>query len=248
MSYRFLTSAALLILSAVSSSAEVNVWRSADGSRVMEAELVSLEGDTVTMKDKYGKDLVFTLDKLAAEDQARVRKEAESLKPKPHAFPKLEAFEVFQLGADIDQTAAAVKRVPGIGGGLPKELLGRTGLNGVYSFRAGGVDWSLYFGFDASESLTEVSLYGPEVDVGSPGGLRPHAEAIRPMLRALAGQPLQSRPPPPAETLAEGAAYFSESWGGNGRYYHLGVGKLEGKLRCVVRLNGVAPPEKKVEK
>ena len=247
MFHRFLLSAAVLTLAANSAEAGVALWRSADGNRTMEAELVSLDGDTVTMKDKHGKNLVFTLDKLAAADQERARKEAEKLKPKPPPAPKLEAFEVFQLGADIDETADAVKRVPGAGGGLPKELLGRTGLNGVYSIKAGGVEWSFYFGFDAFDSLTEVSLYGPEVPADTPGGLRAHAEAIRPMLTALAGQPLHAQPPPPADTLAEGSAWFSESWGGKDRYYHLGVGKLEGKLRCVVRLNNIAPPEKKAE-
>lgn len=227
-----------------SALAETSLWRSADGTRTMEAELVSLNGDVVTMRDKLGKELVFTLDKLAGPDQARVKKEADSLRAKPASFAKLEVFDGFHLGAGIDETAAAARRAPGVGGGLPKELLGRTGLNGVYSLKAGGVDWSLYFGFDATESLTEVSLHGPEVAAESPGGLRAHAEAIRPMLTALAGEPLHRQPPPPVETIAEGSAYFSESWGGNGRYYHLGVGKLEGKLHCVVRMNNIAPPKK----
>lgn len=236
--------AVFLALLTVSAQAETRLWHSADGTRTMEAELVSLKGEVVTMKDRQGKELVFTLDKLGTADQALVKKEAENLKPKPPSAAKLEAFEGFQLGNDIDETTAALKRVPGIGGGLPKELLGRTGINGVYSLKAGGVDWSFYFGFDAAESLTEVSLYGPEVAVENPGALRPHAEAIRPMLSALAGPPLNAQAPPPIETIAEGSAFFSESWGGSGRYYHLGVGKLEGKLRCVVRLNNTAPPEK----
>jgi hypothetical protein len=248
MIHRFIFSASLLIPSVFPAAGEASVWRSADGSRTMEAELVSLHGDTVTMKDRQGKALVFALDKLAAADQERVRKEAEKLKPKPPPVPKLEAFDVFRLGADIDETAAAAKRVPGVGGGLPTALLGRTGINGVYSLKAGGVEWALYFGFDASESLTEVSLYGPEVPLDTPVGLRAHAEAIRPMLTALAGQPLHAQPPPPIESIAEGSAYFSESWGGPGRYYHLGVGKLDGKLHCVARLNNIAPPEKKAEK
>ena len=248
MPHRLNAPAIILALLAVSASAGTSVWRSADGARTMEAELVSLVGNTVTMKDKQGRDLVFALDKLAAEDQARVKKEAENLKPKPAPAPKLEAFDVFQLGAGIDETAAAAKRVPGVDGGLPTALLGRTGINGVYSFKSGGVEWALYFGFDASDSLTEVSLYGPEVPLDKPSGLRAHAEAMRPMLTALAGRPLNAKPPPPIEAIADGSAYFSESWGGPGRYYHLGVGKLDGKLHCVARMNNIAPPEKKAEK
>lgn len=243
MPERFHLLAILLALLSIPARAEMRAWRSADGTRTMEAELVSLKGDVVTMKDKRGMALVFTLDKLGVEDQARLKKEAENLKPQPKSPSKLEAFDVFQLGAGIDETASAAKRVPGVIGGLPKELLGRTGINGVYSLKAGGVEWSLYFGFNKAESLTEVSLHGPEVPADAPGGLRAHAEAIRPMLTALAGEPLHAAPPPPVETLAEGSAYFCESWGGDGRFYHLGVGKLNGQLHCVVSMNGIAPPE-----
>ena len=64
------------------------------------------------------------------------------------------------------------------------------------------------------------------------------------MLTALAGEPLNKQAPPPIETIAEGSAYFSESWAGHGRYYHLGLGKMDGVLHCVVRMNNISPPKK----
>lgn len=235
------------LLAAVSATAGTRMWRSADGSRTMEAELVSLTGDVVTMRDKSGRELVFTLDKLAAPDQARVKSEAAALAANPPAKPvaRLEVFDGFRLGASIDETAAAAKRAPGVAGGLPDQLLGRTGINGVYSVKAGGVDWSLFFGFSTTESLTDVSLHGPDVPADAPEGLKAQAAAIRPLLDALAGKALHAEAPPPVESIAEGAIAFTESWGaGDGRYFHLGVGKLDGKLHCVVRLNGIAPPKR----
>lgn len=242
MDLRFHFSALVALLWPLAASAELRLWRSADGSRTMEAEFVSLAGDVVTMKDKSGKEMVFTLDKLAEADQKRLKAEAASHAAKPKPAPRLAVFDGFQLGTGIDETAAAARRAPGIKGGLPDQLLGRTGINGVYSLPAGGVDWSLYFGFSAAESLTDVSLHGPDVPAENPSGLKAHAEAIRPLLNALAGPPLHAAPPPAVDSIAEGAIAFTESWGAEGRYYHLGVGKLDGKLHCVVRFNGIAPP------
>ncbi len=114
-------------------------------------------------------------------------------------------------------------------------------MNGIYSIDAGGLPWSFYFGFSALETLTDVSLHGPEVAAESAAQVEAHAAKLRPLLTALAGEPLTTAPLVKADALAEGKIEFAEVYEHGSKFYFLGIGKLDGKVCCVVRCTGEPP-------
>lgn len=243
----------LLLLSLLSASSPLSaapsvlrVWKSADGSKSIQAAFVSLDGQTVTMRLPGGQKTSFALDKLSPSDQNEIRALAAKSgsgggAPVASDGGKFTAFDAFTLGSTIDQTTAAVKTVQGAKSGIAEQLMGRTGLNGIYSIEAGGLSWNYFFGFSALETLTDVSLHGPEVDQASAAKVEEHAARIRPLLTAVAGEPLTASPFVKADKLGEGKIEFAEVYEHGSKFYLLGIGKLDGKVCCVVRCTGEVP-------
>lgn len=214
-------------------------WRSADGSRTITGAFTSLNGEVLTLTTREGKSLTFTLDKLDAASQQRARAMAKAAIPPPE---RLTAFDGFTLGASIDETGKAVKKVPGVKGSLPPELLGRTGLNGVFSITVAGIPLAYYFGWSANDTLTDISLHGPGQAADAAGDAAAQAAKLRKLLTDQFGEPMLSVAFPEADTLTEGKSFFNEAWQANGRYIYLGAGKLDGKISCVLRCTNQPPP------
>jgi thiol-disulfide isomerase/thioredoxin len=78
-------------------SAEMRAWANAEG-KVIEGELVRIQGDQVTMKLRNGKTVTFAKDKLSAADQ-KYLETAEVAAAKPVEAPKVATTEPAETGA-----------------------------------------------------------------------------------------------------------------------------------------------------
>lgn len=222
---------------------EFPAWRSADGTRTLTGAFASLKGNVLTLTTREGKPLTFTLDKLdeAGQQRARALAKAAAIPPVEH----LAAFDGFTLDGSIDATGKAVGKIPGVKGSLPPELLGRTGLNGIFSVTIAGIPWAYYFGWSANDTLTDISLHGPAQAPDAGAAVADHAARLRKLLTAQFGDPLMTVPFPAMDSLGEGKSFLCEAWQNDDRYIYLGAGKIDGKISCVLRCTKQAPPIQK---
>ncbi|MGE9268823.1 MAG: SHD1 domain-containing protein [Verrucomicrobiales bacterium] len=225
--FLFVTSASLLF-------AETRTWRDRSGERSFEAEYVSHDEENVTLK-RQGEEITFAITKLHPADAAWLRK----LNKEGEEVSQGSAFDSLNFGDSretVEKKLAASKVVKS---GVDSGLFGRTGLNGVYQTtqKIGGLPCYLYFGWDGTQCLKEVTLRSETVDESSyDSSVKATWSEMIDLLKTLYGKPMSAATYPSAHQLEEGAFLGSHLWRTpEGNSVLMGTGNERGKYGVVVR-------------
>ena len=217
-------------------------WTSQDGAKKLEARFVKLRGEMVTLQPlKDPKPTTFPLKLLSTPDQELARRFGEFF-PEGAPAEEIPVLSLFHPGASMDEVEKIVKGCKELTGGLPKELLGRTGLNGVYTIKVAGEPFQLFFGWDESNNLLDVSLHsGPVNEEGYETQARKVWAKYRQILLARHGVPNPDLGYPSVDSFHDGQVMFSDWWQEEGGNYGLGMGRAEGKVAIIIRLTKQPP-------
>ncbi len=152
----------LLFAATLNAAAAPRSWKSADGQRSVKGELVTRNAITVTIRRSADfREVTIPLDQLSLEDRAwlNTNRPLPGTAPVP-ALPKLTFTPLITFGESRTQVLAKLKTNKEFKATIAETLMGRTGLNGVYSTheKIGGLDASLYFDWDESGNLKEITI------------------------------------------------------------------------------------------
>jgi hypothetical protein len=156
------TIVALLFAATLGATAAPRAWKSADGQRSVKGEFVSRNAKAVTIRRSADfRDVAIPLDQLFPEDLTwlNANHPLPGTAPVP-ALPTLLFEPLITFGESRAQVLAKLKTNKDFKATIAETLMGRTGLNGVYRTREkiGGPNASLYFDWDESGNLKEVTL------------------------------------------------------------------------------------------
>ena len=216
-------------------------WTSEDNTRKLEARFVRLRGEMLTLLPKDKPAMVFPLKLLATPDQ-EIARTFGTLFPDGVPDERITVLSMFRPGSTMAEVQEAVRGCKELTGGLPKELLGRTGLNGVYSVQVAGQSFHLFFGFDETDRLTDVSLHGAPLDAAEfDQAARKSWAKARQILLAQFGAPGLTLGYPDSNSFAADQVMFSDWWLDGKGNHALGIGKTDHKLMVVIRLTNQQP-------
>lgn len=196
---------------------EIRTWTNPDGSKTFKAEFIRRDSNTVTLRPIGGRELNMGLDKLHADDQSWLKTnhptEAEA---KAAEVPDDAAvFDTLKFGDDRETVTAKLKASKMVETNLSSTFFGRTGINGIYRtvHPIGGLHCYLFFDWDESDRLKEISLRTEDKAVGEYDSvLKPCWQALTELIVPIYGKPLQTTPMPVASQLADGQMMASHLW------------------------------------
>jgi hypothetical protein len=192
---RILT-AQLLLLTALPLAAETRAWRSADGTRSIEALFVKRDESSVTVLRSDRREVVIPLDKIHPDDREWLNKRhpLAAAGPEP-AEAATGVFDTLVFGDSRARVQDKLMASTLIECTLPETMLARTGLNGVFRTRGkvGGRQALLYLDWCENGGLMEIMLKtGPPAGDESDPGLEVCWKAYIELLTSRHGQPLQA--------------------------------------------------------
>lgn len=207
--------------------AESRKWRSKDGSKFIVAELVKHDSLTVTVKRVDGK--IFTLGKndLHSDDVDFLKKvpmsastptPGNSSSPRATARPVTDdqaVFDTLKLGDSRQTVVAKIKASKLLELTVDEVYLGRFGLNGSYRTKQtiGGLKCLLYFGWDESGRLQELSLQTqPQAQSSYQSLLKDTWKELIQLMTTLHGKSLQDAPYPDASDLPIDSSLSTHLW------------------------------------
>ncbi len=207
--------------------AETRTWKSKDGGKFLVAEYVSHTRGTVTVKRPDGK--LFTLNRsdLQEEDTkflASLPNPTDSTPaPSPNktnvAAPQgaedAAVFDNIKLGDSHKEVVEKIKASKLLELTVDEIYLGRVGLNGSYRTKStiGGLKCLLYFDWDSTGSLKEVTLQTQPQPLSEYQGLLQSTwkELVK-LMTSLHGAPLQNANFPAASILQNDMSMSSHLW------------------------------------
>lgn len=216
----------LLILCHFSAAKE---WRDSSGNNSIEAAYLSSDGVNVTLQFENGKTKTYKLSRFHKDDQAWVaeqEKKASGTKPKQVAQGT--AFGSLNFGDSRTTVEKKLKESTIVETKLEDNLLGRTGLNGIYftKQKVGQHLFYLFFDWTKGDSLKRISLQTKPVQPDDYGSLKKSWSGMIEVLNNLHGQPVQSVTFPKKESLEDGLALNTHLWRTeNGHSVTLGTGQ-----------------------
>ena len=206
----------LLLLSALPLLAATRSWRSSDGTRSFAADFISSDGVRVTLKRSDNRIITFSLNKLHADDQAWVRRQAAPASADPdQATPEGAAFDTLEFGDDRKTVEDKLKKSGFVSASVSETLFGRTGLNGIFKTNAtiGGLHCYLYFDWTKGGALREVTLQTQPVTRSKYDTLlKANWLELTSLLSKLHGNPAQDAPYPAQADLQDGLLLGSHLW------------------------------------
>ncbi len=197
------------ILLALPATAESRMWKSSDGQRTIQGELLKRDKTNVTILREDGQEITFSLDKLHADDRKWLDKNH------PPAPPPTGVFDTLVFGDDRDEVFKKLKASNVVELIVEERFLGRFGLNGMFRTRkaAGGLHSTLFFDWTGGGGLTEVSLQTENLPISDyESKLKPCWEDYIELLTQIYGSPAQTSPLSPPEKLESGAMLASHLW------------------------------------
>ncbi|YCM44104.1 hypothetical protein V2O64_22610 [Verrucomicrobiaceae bacterium 227] len=227
-------------------------WRSADGKKSFEASYVSNDGKLVTLR-KENRIVTLSVDKLHEDDQIWINtnhpapaadsgfEDGEAGKPAvAQPAPKGAAFDTLEFGDTRKIVLEKLNASPMVDGSIAEVMLARVGLNGVYRTKQtiGGLHCHLYFDWDGSNRLKEVTLRtnGKPIDSYS-GLLKSNWSQMIELLTMLHGDPINSAGYPSSGDLQDGLILNSHLWRtDDGHSVILGTGQEGNQYSVSVRI------------
>ena len=228
----------------ISASAATRTWRSVDGTKSFEAEFVSREGKTITVRQTTGKEISFDLSKLHADDQKWINLyHPTDTSKKSNLEETTGVFDQLEFGDTRAKVSEKLKQSQLVEGKAieESELFGHGALNGVYKTRQkiGDLHASLHFTWSDDGKLTEISLQtDPLSAISYEDSLKLCWDDLILLLSDLHGAPVQSAPYPSRADVPQDAIIGSHIWklekGGTAM---LGTAKISDKYIVVVRFS-----------
>ncbi|MGL4402032.1 MAG: hypothetical protein ACRCXD_19400 [Luteolibacter sp.] len=214
LTLRFAVVLSLAIALAPTLTAEMRPWKSADGTRSIQGELVKRDASTVTLRTDAGKEVTIELSKLHP-DESKWLNLHHSLTPTAPPQDPTAFFDNLTFRDTRDTTLIKLKASKIVEMTTDETFIGRSGLNGIFKTRQkiAGLDAFLYFDWTESGKLKELTLQTdprPESDYKT--ALEPSWKEMIELLGTLYGKPVQNGPLPPPNTLADGSFMPSHLW------------------------------------
>jgi hypothetical protein len=235
----------LLIASALHLHAAPRAWKSADGLRSTEGELVSRNSTSITiLRTKDWKQLTIQLEQLDPNDRTWIN--ANHPLALANSPVQSAVFDTLAFGDSRETALAKLKASKFVEMAADETFVGRSGLNGIFRTRQkiGNLTTTLYFDWTESGKLKEISLQTDLLPAAVyQSALEPSWKEFAELLETLHGKPLQNGSFPPLATLADGSFSPSHLWkiesGGSAL---LGTARDGAKYQVVVRFT-----EKKIQ-
>lgn len=218
------------------SSAAPRTWSDSSGSRTFTAEYVSHDNENVTVKYADGSEKTFAQNILHAKDISWLKR----LNAEKNESSLGTAFDSLSFGdsrAVVEEKLAASKFVTTK---IEKAFMGRTGLNGVYETtkKIGNLACFLYFDWDESGNLKEVTLHSETVDSALyDTSLKSTWSEMIDLINILHGKAVSASSYPSAKNLEDGGILSSHLWRTKeGNSVLMGTGCEKGKFDVIVRI------------
>ena len=245
MKHRVLIIALLALLPCLSEAAP-RLWKNSNATRSFSGELIKREADKITIKmTQGGQTVVIKPEQLHKSDLEWLKQNH----PFEHEKPKLTSPEVaagcfydtLAFGDDKPTVIKKLKASPRFHSELDETFFARTGLNGTFHTTKGneffGMQASLYYGWDQSNCLDFLSLYGHESSAAQvEAKLIPTFTSMVASIDKQFGKAKSSSPKPQYAGLADGEITFTHVWPmKTGGSLLMGVGKQESNYVIVAR-------------
>lgn len=204
----------LFIASALHLHAVPRTWKSADGLRSIEGELVSRDSTSITiLRSKDWKQLTIQLQQLDPNDNIWVN----ANHPLAVANPPDQSavFDTLAFGDSRETTMAKLKASKFVEMTADETFVGRSGLNGIFRTRQkiGNLTATLYFDWTESGKLKEITLQTDLLPATAyQSALEPSWKEFAELLGALHGKPVQKGPFPQSASLTDGSFSPSHLW------------------------------------
>lgn len=240
-----------IILICSTAIATAREWRSLDGQKTFKGTHLSNDGKFVTMRNG-SQILTFSIDKLHPEDQTWIA-ENHPVKTTTSTTtssgtgstssapaPKGAAFDTLEFGDTRTIVTEKLSASNLVTSDLEEVMRARVGLNGTFYTKetVGGLHCYLYFGWNDSSLLNEVTLRTKEQPTSSyNSALKNNWQELAQLLDLIHGKPLQASNYPNKNELQDGLILGSHLWRTEaGHSVLLGTGQTGTKYSVVVRI------------
>jgi len=208
-------------------AAESRKWRNKDGSKFIQADYVSHNQFTVTIKRLDGKVVTMNRGDLHPDDSDFLTKlppatVAVTGRKRPSQAGEMEpamedsaVFGTLKLGDSRTEVTAKLKASKNLEITVDEMYLGRVGLNGSYRTKQtiGGLKCLLFFDWDADGNLKELILQTQPQQVSSYDGLLKDTWAeLSKLMTTLHGKPLQNALYPASGMLQNDTSLSTHLW------------------------------------
>lgn len=233
----------VLLLAIFSSSfakaQSMRAWKSSDGSKSLQAQFLSRDESTVTLRRADGRVLSFAIAKLHEDEQSYLNQTHPFREEEGAKEPVGDAFGPLQFGDSRNEVEEKLLASSVVKTDVDKTLFGRTGLNGVFetSQTIGGLPCFLYFDWNKSGNLQEVTLRTKGLAAPSYATkLQATWNELIDLLNKLYGKPISIAPYPKQNELQDGLMLASHLWRTSDGYsVLLGTGQEQGSFNVAVR-------------
>ncbi len=204
----------LLIASASNLLAAPRAWKSADGQRSTEGELVSRDATSITiLRTKDLKQLTIQLEQLDPNDRTWINANHPLAAAK--APTESAAFDTLAFGDSREAALTKLKASKFVEMTTDATFVGRSGMNGIFRTRRkiGTLNATLYFDWTETGMLKEITLQTDLLPADAyKSELEPSWKELVELLGTLHGKPVQKGPFPQLESLADGSFSPSHLW------------------------------------
>lgn len=232
---------------------DTRTWKNAEGNKSFEAEFISRNNKIITVRRKGGQIQTFPIQMLHESDQIflEVNHPLKPESPEKQEEETGDAFGPLRFGDNRSEVEKKLLASPIVKTKVEETLFGRTGLNGVFETTEtiGGLPCFLYFDWNSSGKLREVTLRTKEIGESSYNGkLHSTWEELVSLLNKLYGKPLAAGIYPSKTDLQEGLMMGSHLWRTNdGHSILLGTGQERAGYNVSARftterINPIATP------
>lgn len=227
----------LIVFSTVLSFSHARQWTSADGGKTIEADFVSRDASSVTLRMPDGQESHVAFTKLAAVDLAWLKQNHPLTSAHIPEGPGV--FDTLKFGDNHNVVLAKLKASKLVELTMPESMIARTGLNGIFRMRQliGGQHATLFFDWTGDHRLKEIIVRTDAYPADAyDQKLAPCWNKFTELLTTLHGKPLQAIPHIDPASVPDGSMVSSHLWrlesGGSAL---LGIGCEGSKYQVVVR-------------
>lgn len=208
-----LTAFHMVLLGGMLPHAEGRSWRSMNGNQSFRAVFVSSNGVSVVLRTPDRRTVTVALKNLHSSDRAWVRQHLKKTLPPAEAGVTGPCFDSLAYGDTRATVEKKLRESPAVSKTLDDQLIGRTGLNGIYRTTVAGEQFNLFFQWSGNDELREVTLRGESSSsLDYDKGLRKRWQSLLSKLARSHGSPVQATRYPPREELTGGQLLGSHLW------------------------------------
>ena len=214
-------------------------WKNTDGTKSIQADFLSRDANSVTLRRSDGRVLTISIDKLHPGEKTFLDTNHPFQPSEVDEEPEGDAFGPLRFGDTRAEVEEKLSKSSIVKTDIDSGLFGRTGLNGVFETTEtiGGLHCFLYFEWTHSGTLQEVTLRTKALDASS---YRHKLEAtwsdLIMLLNKLYGNPVSKAPFPERKELQDGLMLASHLWRtSDGFSVLLGPGQEQSNYNVSVR-------------